>query len=57
MTKKQDKKLGKDKLDLKEQDWLETFERGEWKSIASIEGEAKKAEQAAKKYLKKRPAN
>ena len=41
------------KLDKEEQELLDTFERGEWKSVKNLKGEIKRHQQYAKNTLKK----
>jgi predicted DNA binding CopG/RHH family protein len=41
------------KLDDEEKDWLESFERGEWKSVDNAEEEKSFAKEAAKNYFRK----
>ena len=41
------------KLDIEEQDILESFDRGEWKTVTGVIQERKKLQDAAKKTLRK----
>lgn len=41
------------KLNKDEQDILDSFERGEWKSVPNLKGEIKKHQEYARKTLKK----
>ncbi len=45
--------MSKIKLDKDEQEILNSFERGEWKSVRNINGEIKKHQNYARKTLKK----
>ena len=45
--------MGKMILDNDEQDILESFERGEWKSVQNVKSEIMKHQQYARKTLKK----
>jgi predicted DNA binding CopG/RHH family protein len=45
--------MGKIKLDKDEQEILESFERGEWKSVQNVKAEIMKHQQYARKTLKK----
>ena len=45
--------MGKMKLDKDEQEILESFERGEWKSVENVKSEIMKHQQYARKTLKK----
>jgi len=45
--------MGKIKLDKDEQEILESFERGEWKSVQNVKAEMMKHQQYARKTLKK----
>ena len=46
-------RMGKMILDNDEQDILESFERGEWKSVQNVKSEIMKHQQYARKTLKK----
>lgn len=41
------------KLDVDEKELLDSFERGEWKSVENLDEELKKAKQAAASFMRK----
>lgn len=41
------------KLDAEEKDWLESFERGEWKTVDNLEEVRKELQEAARNTLRK----